>query len=219
MQNNENKILSAPMEEIINSLPGVISSKIILDDENNIIEIHILSDMSRNPKQISRDVQSALTAKFGLIIDHKKISIAQVSFKENLENNFRLQINSINYSTIGNIAEVKVILKKGDEFIEGVARGTNSSINSYRLLSKATLNCVHKLLNIDDSFVVEDIEKIILAKHDIITVAVTFISPAMDEELLIGSAIVKKDEKESIVKATLDAINRRIVRLENHVSN
>ena len=31
------------------------------------------------------------------------------------------------------------------------------------------------------------------------------------EELLVGSAIVKKDDYETIVKATLDALNRVLV--------
>ncbi|MDK2919146.1 MAG: hypothetical protein PWQ37_1879 [Candidatus Petromonas sp.] len=215
MNNKDNIISAVSMEEIINNLPEVISSKIVLDDNNEVEEIHVLSDTSRNPKQISRDIQSALTAKFGIDIDHKKISIAQINFKQNLNNDFRLRINSINYSTLGNIAEVKVLLQKGNEIIEGNAKGTNTTINSYRLLSLATLDCIHSLLNISNTFVVEDIERITLAKKDVIITAIGFITSSGTEELLVGSAIVRKDEKESIVKATLDAINRKIVRFND----
>lgn len=34
-----------------------------------------------------------------------------------------------------------------------------------------------------------------------------------NEETLVGSAIIKKDINETIAKATLDAINRRIQRI------
>lgn len=202
------------IEDIINYLPEVISSKVVFNNDK-IIEVHVLAGNKRNPKQISRDIQSALTAKFGLSIDHKKISIAQIEFKKDLLKDFRLVIKSINYSTKENIAEVSVILQKGMQKVEGMAQGTNTTYNSHRLLACATLNCVHNLLNISNAFVIEDIEKILLAKREIITVAVSFLSPSMDEELLVGSAIVKKDIKESIVKATLDAINRKIVKVDS----
>lgn len=214
MENKDIAALSASMEEIVNSLPDIISSKVILDENETIIELHILSNNNRNPKQISRDVQSALAAKFGISVDHKKVSIAQVAFNESPNNSFRLLIDSINYSTIGNIAEITVKLRKGDEVYEGIARGANSTMNTYRLIASATLDCIHKLLKVSNSFVVEDIERISLAKQDVMTIAISFIT-TYQEELLVGSAIIRKNEKESIVKATLDAINRRIVTFNN----
>tara|TARA_B100000965_G_C19444320_1_gene692319 strand:- start:111 stop:755 length:645 start_codon:yes stop_codon:yes gene_type:complete len=214
MENKDIAALSASMEEIVNSLPDIISSKVILDENETIIELHILSNNNRNPKQISRDVQSALAAKFGISVDHKKVSIAQVAFNESPINSFRLLIDSINYSTIGNIAEITVKLRKGDEVYEGIARGANSTMNTYRLIASATLDCIHKLLNVSNAFVVEDIERITLAKQDVMTIAISFIT-TYQEELLVGSAIIRKNEKESIVKATLDAINRRIVTFNN----
>lgn len=214
MENKDNTMVSSSMEEIINSLPNIISSKIVLDENEQILELHVLSNNNRNPKQISRDIQSALAAKFEVSIDHKKISIAQVAFDQSADNDFRLMIDSINYSTIGNISEIKVVLRKGDILYEGIARGANSTMNTYRLIASATLDCIHNLLNIANTFVVEDIERINLAKKNVITIAVSFIT-AYQEELLVGSAIIRKNEKESIVKATLDAVNRRIVRFNN----
>jgi len=214
MENKNNEAFSASMEEIVNSLPDIISSKVVLDENDAILELHVLSNNNRNPKQISRDIQSALAAKFGISIDHKKISIAQVAFNQSADNDSRLVIDSINYSTIGNIAEIKVLLRKGDVVYEGVAKGANSTMNTYRLIASATLDCIHSLLNVSNTFVVEDIEKINLAKRDVLTIAISFIT-SYQEELLVGSAIVRKNEKESIVKATLDAINRRIVMFNN----
>lgn len=214
MENKDNTTLSTSMEEIINNLPDIISSHVVLDESEAILELHVLSNNNRNPKQISRDIQSALAAKFRISIDHKKISIAQVAFRQNTDNDFRLIIDSINYSTIGNIAEIKVLLRKGDVVYEGTARGANSTMNAYRLIASATLDCIHSLLNVSNTFVVEDIERINLAKRDVFTIAVSFIN-SYQEELLVGSAIIRKNEKESIVKATLDAINRRIVMFDN----
>ncbi|MFD3157878.1 hypothetical protein ACFIJ5_13570 [Haloimpatiens sp. FM7330] len=201
------------IECTMNSIPDIMSSKIILDDNGQIEEIHVLAYSKRNAKQISRDIQSAVTAKFHIKIDHKKISIAQVNSKDEIDNEYRLSIGSIGYSIVGNLVEVKVILKKDDKEVEAIVKGTNSKNNIYRLVGQATLDCVHSFLGANNVFIVEDIEKISLAKREVMNIAVTFICN-YGEELLVGAAIVKKDDYEAIVKATLDAINRKIVQVD-----
>lgn len=205
------KRLVLEMEEIINNIPEVISSKIVFNENNELEEIHVLASNQRNAKQISRDIQSALTAKFDMKIDHKIISVAQISFKQEADNEFRLKIHSIGYSVIGNIAEIKVVLQKGEELIEGTVQGINSKNNVYRMVANATLECIHSLLRMNNAFIVEDIERVQLAKRNAMVIAVSLITQH-EEELMVGSAVVKKDEYEAIVRATLDAINRRIVK-------
>ena len=201
------------MEEMINHIPDVISSKITFNDDE-IEEIHVLAYNDRGAKQISRDIQSTLAAKFMTKVDYKKISIAQVDMKQDLGRDERLKINSIGYSMVGNIMEIKVIIQKGEEIIEGTAKGTNSKNNVLRLVGIATIDCVHSLLNIRDTFTLEDFEKFKLAKQEIITVAISFITNH-GEELLVGAALVKKDDYETIVKATLDALNRVFVQVND----
>ncbi|PAB57872.1 hypothetical protein [Anaeromicrobium sediminis] len=210
MENLNIEQLILHIQEFINSIPEVISSKVVLDDEKeHIVELHILATNKRNAKQISRDIQSTLMAKFNIKIDHKKISIAQIDTKEDEELNSRLEVGSIAYSVEGNLVEIKVVLKKGEEESLSVASGTNATRNVYRLVAQATLNCVHEFLGVDNVFIVEDIEKSILAKKEIINVAITFISDR-GEDLLVGSSMVRKNEYEAVIKATLDAINRKV---------
>ncbi|MEW9124682.1 MAG: hypothetical protein AB2421_18370 [Thermotaleaceae bacterium] len=202
------------IEGLINKMPAVISSRVIIDENQEIEEIHVLASNDRSPKQISRDIQSALTAKFPIKIDYKKISVAQIDMKEEKDCLQRFKIASIGYSVLEKMAEVKVTLQKGEESVDGYAKGTNSKNNLYRLTADATLSCVHELFAIEDAFILEDIEKVQLAKKDIMNVAVTFMG-RNGEELLVGAAIVRKDEYEAIVKATLDAINRKVIRMMN----
>lgn len=205
--------LSESMEELINQIPDVISSKVILNENKEVEEIHVLASNNRSPKQVSRDIQSALAAKFVAKIDYKKISVAQINFKheEQVQDLERLKINAIGYAVVGNMAEIKVVLDRGEETIEKTVRGVNSRNNVYRLVAQATLECIHALLGLDHGFILEDIEKINLAKRDVMTAAINYISE-QNEELLVGSAIVKKDEYETVVRATLDAINRKIMK-------
>lgn len=66
------------IEKLLIALEGVGSLKIVPDGHGGIDEIHVLSSSSLGPKQIVRNIESALLAEFGLQIDHRKISIARV---------------------------------------------------------------------------------------------------------------------------------------------
>jgi len=66
------------IEKLLVALEGVGSLKIVPDGHGGIDEIHVLSSSSLGPKQIVRNIESALLAEFGLQIDHRKISIARV---------------------------------------------------------------------------------------------------------------------------------------------
>lgn len=70
------------IEKLLLGLDGVGSLKIVPDGSGGIEEIHVLSSSSLGPKQIVRNIESALLAEFGLQIDHRKISIARVRSPE-----------------------------------------------------------------------------------------------------------------------------------------
>jgi len=202
------------IEQLIRQIKSVISCKIVVDDDDNIREIHILSDTSRSPKQLSRDIQSSLISMYGLNIDHKKISIAQIDDRSIGDKSFRLKVKSIEYSTNGTKANGKVTLEKNDEIFEGEYSGVNSKNNSQRIVANATLKAVEKFLEIDYSLLFEDIKEIQLAGKDAIVIAIAFISE-YGEQIFSGCSFVNSDKREAVVKATLDAINRRVMKYHN----
>jgi hypothetical protein len=63
-------------EELIATLPGVISVRIIPGDSGAIEEIHVLTTDLVAPKNTVRNIESALMAQLGLRINHRKVSIA-----------------------------------------------------------------------------------------------------------------------------------------------
>lgn len=52
------------MELLVEKLEGIISVKFIADNDGELEEIHVLSDKVKSPKQLSRDIQSAISAYF-----------------------------------------------------------------------------------------------------------------------------------------------------------
>ena len=64
-------------EELLRSLQEVVSARIVTDPFGGIEVIHLLvTGESMMPKQIVRNVESALMAHLGMRVDHRKISVA-----------------------------------------------------------------------------------------------------------------------------------------------
>ena len=63
-------------EELLATLPGVISARIVASGTGAVDEIHILTTDGVTPKQTVRNVESALIAHLGMRVSHKKISVA-----------------------------------------------------------------------------------------------------------------------------------------------
>jgi len=63
-------------EELLATLPGVISARIVASSNGAVDEIHLLTTTEVSPKQTVRNVESALMAHLGMRVSHKKISVA-----------------------------------------------------------------------------------------------------------------------------------------------
>lgn len=63
-------------EELIATLPGVLSVRIVSNDSGAIDEVHVLTTDAVPPKATVRNIESALIAQLGLRVNHRKISIA-----------------------------------------------------------------------------------------------------------------------------------------------
>jgi len=68
----------AHIERLLTALAGVVSARIVRDDTGRMVEVHILADHELHPKQIVRNVESALSAGLGIHIDRRIISVAQL---------------------------------------------------------------------------------------------------------------------------------------------
>jgi hypothetical protein len=205
-------VTETALQELINDVEGVVSSKVKLDDTGNLVEIHALADKSRNAKQIVRDIQSAVTAKFDLEIDHRIISIAQLSCDSVMQRDMRIVFKGMEVASKGLEIDVRVILSHGEKDYCGSQKGINTTTSINRTIAQATLKALSDFLNIGEIFVVEDVGTLNIAKTNVVVVAVTCVDKN-GEQLLIGSSMYLGDIKEAVVKATLDAVNRRIAKL------
>lgn len=70
--------LNPGVERLLSSLTGVYSAHVVAGPEGTLREIHVLATPDLHPKQIVRNVESALSAGLGIQIDRRIVSVAQL---------------------------------------------------------------------------------------------------------------------------------------------
>lgn len=200
-------------QHAIEQVKGVLSARVILDDTGVIDEVHILARRTRNAKQIVRDVESICSAQFGQALDHRRISVAQIDDEEQAEPGsvIRVYPRAVQVNNGGPEVEVKVELVSDEGGVfTGVASGPQSNINRLRLVAMATLFAVEEYLGDLCNFVLDDVVSFEISRFTGVLAGITLVTP-QGEEGLVGSALVKRDVGEAVVKAVLNAINRRLL--------
>src|SRR2546429_5033598 len=66
-------------ENLIAGLTGILSARVVVTPLGEVSEIHVLTSSDIQPKQVVRNIESALMAQLGVKIDHRKISVAQTA--------------------------------------------------------------------------------------------------------------------------------------------
>jgi len=216
----DQRLSHVSVDEIENTLGQVAeikAARIVASPEGVIQEVHVLALPTKSPKQLVRDIESTIMATFGIAIDHKKISIAQLGpeampaddDEPKAQIEVRARIVSINANVTGVHSTVSVTLDIEGETHIGETSGPASSTGRQRLVALATLAAVEQYVHGTHSFALEDVSIIQLGRERVAVSCVTLVSP-LGEQSYAGSALVRQNEKDSIVRATLDAINRRL---------
>lgn len=197
------------IERNLEKVESVVSCKIVLDDNENIEEIHIVSNGFKNAKQISRDILSVLMATYDIQVDYKKISIAQIFDEDLKKSECRLKLKSVSHDNLGTRASVKVCLSNKKDTYENSLSGINTGRHIERMLVDATLKLVEDACEYDETFILEDVRTIPISNEKAVLVVVMALLDGF-EQRLCGSCLIRNDYKEAVVKATLDAVNRYI---------
>ncbi len=204
------------IEDVVRQLKDVVSTRAVLGPSGRIDELHVLVNPKRAPKQVSRDIESALRAHLDVSLDYKKISIAQIQGRAALGGGVaaglpRLRFADVSLTVTGSRGEAVVHLKREDAVYTGMATGHASSYNQMRLIATAAIRAVEDAQDQDGTMVVEDLQTdIALAGHKAVTVLVSALASPKGEELLTGSALIRHDAWKAVVSATLNAVNRRL---------
>lgn len=196
------------MEYFLNSIKSVISSKVIMNSNNEISEIHVLSDSSRQSKQIARDIRTALLSKFNTDVDYKIISVAQIDKDISFNSDFRLLYEGNTIETTCDRISIKTKLSWDNKEFLGVSEGIKSEKQSLIVAARSALDAIKQAIGFD-CFIVEDIQNVRIIGGEALIVAINQINNGK-ENILVGASVVDNNKIDSVIKATLNAINRKI---------
>jgi hypothetical protein len=218
-------------EELLGTLPGVISAKIISGPGGEVDEIHLLTTPELSPKQTVRNVESALLAHLGMRVSHKKISVATSTDAsarptrpsgdaERLSGEVvavamgpqppkrRIYFEDVEVRrsrTKG--VTCRVTLRKGDQVFVGEAEGMENERLRIELAARATLTALQQAEGETRVLALEGCKNIDAFEREFVFVGITA-RVGRDTMLLTGSAEVRESPETAGVLAVLDATNR-----------
>ncbi len=206
------------LEALIMKVAGVVSCKVATSEWGAVEEVHVVATTERHPKQMVRDIQSAAQAEWGLQLDHRKISIAQLVGLDPTVPPPRLRLQNVDVVSDLSRGQMKVRVALAQEndpeaLYIGEVRGTYGRLQSFRLAAEATLLAVNQVVEAQLPFTFEDAGVVKLGDSEVALVTCSYFAQRRQQELLVGATLVKNNIPEAVVRATLDAINRRVGRL------
>ena len=223
-------------EQLIATLQSVVSVRIVAGENGVIDAIHVLVSGELTPKQVVRNIESALMAHLGMKVDHRKISVATSitraetampaagvpvqtvpsvqAVKPNGDSSYagaaerRLYFEDVEVrGSRASGSTCKVTLKRGDAAWVGEADGIESARTRIELAARAALTAIKNFEGHRRAWELVGVKRVDAFDTAFVFVGVeTWIG--RDRTLLTGSCEIKDSAETSAVLAILDATNR-----------
>jgi hypothetical protein len=194
------------IEKLLLGLEGVGSLKIVPDGHGGIEEIHVLSSSSLGPKQIVRNIESALLAEFGLQIDHRKISIARVRAPEIAAAPVAAE-SQVEAPAPAPAVSCRVDLSHDETVFTGRAEGPDFEKARMEVAATAALEAAQQATGDKVLLSLQGIDSVGAFGQNFVLAAVNG-TVRRESEALAGVVRVRDSVEEAAVLACLQAINR-----------
>jgi hypothetical protein len=221
-------------EELILTLPGVVSAKIIESESGAVEQIHVLTTAELTPKQVVRNIESALMAHLAMRVDHRKISVAITSeakpkpqaAQPTPRSNF---IMGADMTPAGGVkrytarklyfedvevrgsrskgVSCRVTLRKGEESYIGEAHGIEGDRSRLDLAARATVFAIGSAEGREGQLAVEGVKVMEAFEREYVFVGVT-VRNGRESQLLVGNCEIKGSAETASALAVLAATNR-----------
>ena len=200
------------IEQLLSQVRGVLAVRVVLEEHGQIDELHIVGSPGRSAKQMVRDIESLLYVRGGVRVDHRKISLVQIAESAIQPTHVRVRLLDIS-RTSGDQATITVVLGMDEQRVQGVGRSRpDRDDQSEQLAGYAAIHALDQLIGARGQFRLENLER---QQFGQLNVFLTHLSLTTDDgiETLLGISVVRDDDPAAVVRAILDAVNRRLQRL------
>jgi hypothetical protein len=205
-------------EELISSLAGVMGVRIVGARNGAIEEIHVLTSAEVQPKQVVRNVESALMAQLGIKVDHRKISVAQTAETKPIHLLEREAVTEaasrrkvvfrelVIESPRPKRVALRVHLASAGQELEGLEEGVDEARSRVQLAARAAVKALERELE-EAGVVLEGVRIVEAFDRKIVLAAVHGVG-GRSSQLLVGTCEVRESPEQAAVLAVLDATNR-----------
>lgn len=214
------------VERFLSSLSGVVSVRVLAGGEGQVDEIHVLSTPRLHPKQVVRNVESALSAGLGLEIDRRIVSVAQVRADADLdlvaeplpapalphvqpEQPVQERLVFVRYDARSqslNEAYCRVVLRAPDEEFTGSGGGPNTLLGRAEAAARALFTALASARGRDDA-ALESAAIVESHGRSYVLIAARGID-GREAVPLTGCAPLSRSPEEAAILASLQATNR-----------
>lgn len=206
-------------ENLLTSLEGVLSARVVTTPLGEVSEIHILAQAGLQPKQLVRNIESALLAQLGLKVDHRKISIAQTAEVRPIEvvergvARERAMRRAALFESLfvapgkrPHRVSITVTLSFAGRTASAEEESSDTPRSKVEAAARAAIQVLDQLLS-DHSVALEGAKIAEAFDREFVLVAVQGLG-GREAVLLIGTAEIKESAERAAVFAVLDATNR-----------
>jgi hypothetical protein len=209
------------LEDELCRLTGVHAVRVVGDRSGRPIEVHVLADPSKPAKQTVRDVRAVAQTVFGIELDHRIVSVAQLNTNDQNtpvgielpRTESRARVGSIIVEAVGLRAQVRVVLVQNEQELTGYAEGSIASAARPQLVASAALDALRQGEPAAEAIHITSAEISRVGSNRVAVVTVVYVDPP-SELVVSGSAVVRRDRDDAVARALLDATNRRLTRAE-----
>ncbi len=208
-------------ENLLQSLEGILSARVVVSPVGEVTEVHVLAQAGMHPKQVVRNVESALLAQLGLKVDHRKISVAQTAevkpiqaleqsaVKEAaLRRAIVFQKVDVRPSRASRVAITISLLVEGTE-VTGEVDCADTSKARVQGAARATVGALDKVLP-QGTIELDGCKLVQAFDMEFAFAVVHCVEGRGDPRMLTGTCEVQDSEERAAALSVLDATNRWI---------
>ncbi len=205
-------------ENLLQTLQSVLSARVVVSPVGEVTEVHVLASSGVSPKQVVRNVESALLAHLGIKVDHRKISVAQTAEVEPIEalEDTAVRAEALRRGVVYKTLELAaaaphrvrfaVTLEVDGREVVGEEEAAETARARLQAAARATVAALEQALP-RGTFQLEGVKTVEAFGEDLV-VAGVYVIEGRDTRLLTGTAQAREAPEQAAVLAVLDATNR-----------
>ena len=206
----------------LRDVPGVSEADVEPDDGGGMGLLRLGLKPGVDEVEVATNVGKLLRERFGIGVDADRVRMVEDTAEADTDVTVtpsealvpvqrageRPAISRMHLVSSGLEVTATVTLAAGGRSVVGESRGSASPVGVQRAVANATLRAVEQLLDGSARFELDHLEISQLGSERTVLAGISLLS-VHGAERLTGAAAVREDVRQAVIRATLDALNRR----------